>query len=223
MNTCKCGCGEDAGVYAQTDCRRGDIKGMPRKFIRGHNVRGRDVSEHTRELLSRHHNPLSIRPSKSLEESFWEKVNKDGPVPTHCPELGSCYLWTAGKHPLGYGLLWDSEIAALRRATHVSFFLCTGEWPVLHMLHKCDNPKCVRFSHLEEGTRSKNMQDAVKRGLLVNPKGEDAPRAKLTWAQVSTIRTKYAQGNTTCRELAKKYGVNNSSISCIVRGVKWKI
>lgn len=222
MGLCECGCGEDAGVYAQTDHRRSDVKGMPRKFVPGHNARGRNVSEETRELLRKNHSLLSIRPSKPLEESFWEKVNKNGPIPIHCPELGPCWTWTAAKHPLGYGLLWDYEIEGLRRATHVAVFLQTGAWPILHVLHKCDTPECVRFSHLEEGTRSKNMQDAVKRGLLVNPKGENAPKAKLTQLQVDSIRIEYSQRNITQRELGKKYGVNNSNISCIIRGVHWK-
>lgn len=30
------------------------------------------------------------------EPKFWEKVNKHGPVPEHCPELGPCWIWTAG-------------------------------------------------------------------------------------------------------------------------------
>ena len=199
MKLCECGCGQDAGVYKQSHPERGEVKGTPKKFIVGHNGARRTWSER-----------------------FWGKVNKEGPIPTHNPKLGRCWMWTAGKHPLGYGLLWDWETKKLRRATHVAIFLYTGEWPKLHALHMCDNPECVRFSHLEEGTRKKNMQDAVKRGLMNTPKGENAGKAKLTWAQVEAIRTEYAQGNITYRELAEKYGVNNSNIGCIVRGVYWK-
>ena len=32
----------------------------------------------------------------TLEERFWRKVDKNGPIPEHRPELGPCWVWTAG-------------------------------------------------------------------------------------------------------------------------------
>src|SRR3990167_5038069 len=40
---------------------------------------------------------------KTDQERFWEKVDKHGPIPEHRPELGSCWLWTAGQQSAGYG------------------------------------------------------------------------------------------------------------------------
>jgi hypothetical protein len=40
--------------------------------------------------------PLTIR--------FWEKVNKNGPIPAHCSKLGRCWEWTACEDDKGYGL-----------------------------------------------------------------------------------------------------------------------
>jgi hypothetical protein len=37
-------------------------------------------------------------------EAFWFKVNKEGPVPAHRPELGPCWLWTGAHHKDGRGL-----------------------------------------------------------------------------------------------------------------------
>lgn len=37
MNKCKCGCGKDAGTYANTDPRRGEVKGAPKSYLQGHN------------------------------------------------------------------------------------------------------------------------------------------------------------------------------------------
>lgn len=39
-----------------------------------------------------------------LEERFWAKVNKDGPIPEHRPELGPCWVWT-GSLSRGYPIL----------------------------------------------------------------------------------------------------------------------
>lgn len=37
MSACKCGCGQDAGVYAFTDIRRGEVAGQPKNYVKGHN------------------------------------------------------------------------------------------------------------------------------------------------------------------------------------------
>src|SRR5581483_10128599 len=60
-----------------------------------------------REMCSRHydlarrHGTLPARPT--AEERFWEKVDKDGPAPDYAPQLGPCWIWTAGRNPRGYG------------------------------------------------------------------------------------------------------------------------
>ena len=46
---------------------------------------------------------------------FWSKVDKNGPVPAHCPELGPCWVWTGEKRK-GYGRL---KIDGHARTAHV--------------------------------------------------------------------------------------------------------
>lgn len=193
MQKCECGCGKEVGLYTNSRPERGQIKGQYRRFIIGHNNRL----------------PLAKR--------FWDKVSKLGPLKT--ASLGNCWVWDGAKSERGYGILWNGK--KLVRATHVAHFLIYGVWPTLPMLHRCDTPPCVRFSHLHEGTQKQNMREAVDRGLLINPKGEQAPKAKLTSAQVEIIRKEYAKGKTTHRKLAKKYGVNHSSIGALIRRSHW--
>ncbi len=38
MGECRCGCGEDAGVYKFTNASKGIFEGEPKKFKRGHNA-----------------------------------------------------------------------------------------------------------------------------------------------------------------------------------------
>lgn len=40
----------------------------------------------------------------TLEERFWSKVDRNGPVPEHRPDLGPCWLWTAYVDAHGYGV-----------------------------------------------------------------------------------------------------------------------
>src|ERR1035437_916757 len=49
--------------------------------------------------LRRHGDPLvqlRIRHSGTEAERFWAKVDRNGPVPAHRPELGPCWVWEAG-------------------------------------------------------------------------------------------------------------------------------
>jgi hypothetical protein len=48
MALCECGCGNDAGIYRQTNRQKGRIKGQPKRFIDHHNNRR---IEHATSLL----------------------------------------------------------------------------------------------------------------------------------------------------------------------------
>ena len=48
------------------------------------------------------------------------------------------------------------------------------------------------------------------------------PRAKLTWAQVSEIRSRYKSGGETQTSLAKEFGMSRREVGAILQGKKWK-
>ena len=98
---------------------------------------------------------------------FNAKVNKDGPVPSYAPHLGTCSLWMASKSKGGYGAIGVSPvrkgpITAHRVALMLALFEQTGEimeLPLGHSLtvdHLCRTPACVRVSHLEWVTHQVN-------------------------------------------------------------------
>jgi len=109
--------------------------------------------------------------TRSLADRFWEKVNKDGPVPPHRPELGPCWLWTASVDVSGYGQLEVQELGMPTHASRVAFFLAEGRWPEPQALHHCDNPPCVKAvadelgpAHIFEGTQACNVADMHAKG-----------------------------------------------------------
>lgn len=90
---------------------------------------------------------------KSLEASFWEKVNKDGPLPAHRPELGNCWLWTKGasvRGSISYGRFQGEY------AHRVAMRLSGHEPSKLHVDHLCRVTLCVRPTHLEYVTQQEN-------------------------------------------------------------------
>jgi hypothetical protein len=93
---------------------------------------------------------------RSVEDRFWVKVNKAGPIPEHRPELGSCWLWIARLHRQGYGCFWPAGRMVL--AHRYAYELLVGPIPQgLTLDHLCSNPPCVRPDHLEPVTQTENV------------------------------------------------------------------
>lgn len=106
----------------------------------------------------------------------------------------------------------------------MSWFLHTGEWPDLLVLHSCDNPSCVRFDHLFLGTYQDNVDDMDRKGRRVvgftpSP-GESNGSAKLTEPEVLEILARCASGETSTA-IALDYPVTMQMINLIRHGKKW--
>lgn len=162
---------------------------------------------------------------KTLAERFWFRVNKSGPVPEHKPELGPCWVWTGTlhrtKHEKGArGRLRPSGGRKGKRefAYRVAWFLEHGAYPELLVLHRCDNPECVRIDHLFLGTHQDNMRDMAQKRRAAF--GEDSGNAKLTRQQVAEIR---AIGDREPRnKVAERYGISGRHVLGIIRG-EWRL
>src|SRR5690606_13496445 len=61
----------------------------------------------------------------------------------------------------------------------------------LHVLHHCDNPRCVNPKHLYLGTQKENSRDMVERNRFKNratPKGSRNGRSFLVESEVAEIK-----------------------------------
>lgn len=90
---------------------------------------------------------------KTIEDRFWAKVDRgDG-----------CWRWTAGCDSSGYGSLKTGQTKV--SAHRLSWQLHHGPVPPgQNVLHRCDNPRCVRPSHLFLGTQADNIADMLAKG-----------------------------------------------------------
>ncbi len=138
---------------------------------------------------------------------FWSKVNKSG----------DCWLWTAGTNDTGYGNFW---IKCWPYKSHrIAYFIHHGVDPGDKCVcHTCDNPRCMNPAHLFLGTHKDNMADCVKKGRRLDNKGSKHSCSKLTDEDVKEI----LESNESNKMLAKRYGVNDRTISSLRHGVHWK-
>lgn len=161
--------------------------------------------------------------SRPLDVRFWEKVDKDGPVPEHRPDLGPCWIWTGAADLGGYGKLGRGRRAeGFVKASHISWAIHHGVFPgVLDVCHHCDYPLCVRPGHLFLGTGADNMRDAQRKGRLVGAgKGERNHNALLTEQDVRSIRLRHADG-ASIGQLAVEHHVGYMVIWYVVRRETW--
>jgi hypothetical protein len=163
------------------------------------------------------------RRAVSIEERFWSKVDKNGPVPAHRPELGPCWVWTGSKiGKSGYGKFWDGtflESGNPRMVGAHSWAFSTYVEPLgdRWALHHCDNRLCVRYeTHLFAGTPTDNNRDTASK--LRHVHGSDHHSSKLTEEIVLAIRA----SDKSRAALAAEYGINWSTVNKIVQRRIWK-
>jgi hypothetical protein len=161
-------------------------------------------------------------------ELFWSRVDKS---PGHGPQ-GDCWEWIGciqlGKSA-GYGIqMCDGKS---QRAHRIAWQMERGPIPEgIHVLHHCDNRKCVNPEHLFLGTNYDNVQDKLRKGRHLrgedaakysNPKrGSDNWHSRFTDAQVIEMRQWAAEGMN-YGEIARRVGTRCHVVNMIVHGRRW--
>ena len=107
----------------------------------------------------------------------------------------------------------------MKKAHRVAWELGHGEVPKgLMVLHECDNPTCVRPSHLFLGTHEDNMRDMVKKGRPATGIRNGRNNVKLTEEEVKEIRA----DTRTQREIAESFNVCQMTVCKIKNRTTWK-
>lgn len=146
-----------------------------------------------------------------IERRFLSKVS-----------LGNgCWEWLGSRNTQGYGFFWrDGKNRPAHREAWLLFrgAIAAGLW----VLHRCDNPPCVRPDHLWLGTPSDNTIDGVRKGRIIVPDpshvGEANGRSLLKADVIPDIRDR----KNSRRELSEKYGVSISTIKAVRERRIWR-
>lgn len=188
-----------------------------------------------------------LRPTSSAEykRRLLSKIKID--KKTNCWLYQGAVLHASG----GHGIFWfHGKNDKAHRVAYILFVGPVPEGKII--CHKCPHgsvARCCNPEHLYPGTSKQNSLDMVREGRAAtgrrngkHTKPESTPRgirsgpslhperyrgelngfAKLTEADVLVIRAEYARGKTSQTALAKCFGVNQTLIGFIVRGVYWR-
>ena len=148
-----------------------------------------------------------------VEQRFWRQVSRAG--------SSDCWHWLGDRLPTGYGIM---RVSGRRWYAHrVSWWLHNGQpemRPTLIVMHRCDNPPCVNPAHLWRGTQAENIADMDRKGRRRSNgrRGETNGRAKLSTAVVLDLK----RSTESPRVLAARFGVSESLVRQIIRGIVWK-
>ena len=167
--------------------------------------------------------PIDLSPEQRIKYAarFWEGVLILNP--------DECWPWQRARDRNGYGICWAGRNL---RASRLSYYLTHNADPGECAMHTCDNPPCVNPAHLVGGTHAENNRDMRRKGrarsseeqsLIVRTycrRGSAHPDAKLTEADIPTIRLLASQGHTQ-RAIAELYGVDHMGICKIINGKAW--
>jgi hypothetical protein len=164
--------------------------------------------------LRRHEDPAALM-NADRELSSSERLERYGWTVTD----SGCWEFNGPKRH-GYGQLSirGNRSAVASRVAYEAWIGEIGEG--MFVCHHCDNPACINPGHLFLGTHDENMDDC--RSKERHAHGEGQWMALLTEADCLTIRELYATGAYTQKELGRRFGVVQTTISAIVRRVNWK-
>lgn len=160
-------------------------------------------------------------PRRPIKERFEEK---------YIPEPNSgCWLWlgpTSRTNKMVYGTIGIGR-GRTYKAHRISWTLHNGDIPAgIFVLHRCDNPLCVNPQHLFLGTHADNMADMAKKGRArTGPKekkarGESIWKSKILEGDIREIFKLY-RGGEKSKNIAKKFGISQNQILCILRRQYW--
>jgi len=126
------------------------------------------------------------------------------------PGDNGCILYNGPRKPKGYGMIQENGVRWV--VTRWSWTKWVGPIPPgMIVRHKCDNPPCVRLSHLELGTVSDNSKDMYARGREHPRMRQGRPRL------ADGQRAEIVASRNGSRAVANQYGVTQAYVNRLRR------
>ncbi len=190
-------------------------------------------------------------PTTELTKRFWKKVTlcAHGRRCKACCWLWTSSTWPSGYGQVFLGRDEGKRIRVLAHRFAWELRHRKAIPSERFALHSCDRPLCVNPAHVVIGTQKDIRHEAARKGRLatgdrhpfrLHPetrpfgdrngactmphrivRGEHTAQAKLTDANIRSIRRAYARGRKTVRQLAAAYAVGRSTIYHVLKKETW--
>jgi hypothetical protein len=135
---------------------------------------------------------------QTVEEKFSSKILV----------VDDCWEWQGKLDRYGYGVFKIGNQSY--KAHRYSYELYNGTFDKhLHVLHKCDNPKCVNPAHLFLGTNQDNIQDKISKGRSKINNRRLTNAEKVNILKLLEVKSK--------KDVAKTFNIHISTISRLKR------
>lgn len=181
--------------------------------------KGLCVSHYAQQRQGKELKPLQQQFHGLGEQERFERRVADRP--------DGCKVWLGSIHTRpGYPKSewhgqWRNAAGGIELTHRAAWRMYKGEIPQgAHVLHKCDNPRCVNVEHLYLGTHLDNIRDMDERGRRAYgvSLGENHGNSKLTDAIVREIRESKESGPV----IAKRLGISTSTVYDVRNRKIWK-
>lgn len=130
-----------------------------------------------------------------------------------------CWIWSGGKFADGYGGFCVGS--KNERVHRIVYEIKNGPIPKgMLVCHRCDNPICVKPSHLFLSNNAGNLADMARKDRSTF--GERNARWKHPGMVVRLIREEYSERKTTLKELSVKYKIPRSTVHAMVTKLIWR-
>jgi predicted XRE-type DNA-binding protein len=116
-----------------------------------------------------------------------------------------CWNWTGAKLRSGHGMVKVCGKSKMAYRVFFTFFIGTIAVG-LQLHHTCENPSCVNPYHV----------------IAVTPGEHSRLHAKLNFAKAAEIRRLYHKEGLRQKEIASRFGVDQTTISCVLTSKTWK-
>lgn len=127
-----------------------------------------------------------------------------------------CWIYPSSRDRDGYATYKEARRATrAHRAAYLSAHGALPPAPSNYVLHRCDQPACVRPDHLFAGSARDNAIDAMQKDR--HSRGERNGASKLTPEQVKAIR----RDARTQSAIAADYGIRQTTVSEIRSAYRW--
>lgn len=131
-----------------------------------------------------------------------------------------CLIWPYGTGSEGRPIIHVGDTTRSASRYLCEFVYGPPPTPSHEAAHSCGKGhlRCIAPGHLRWATKVENEADKLIHGT--HQFGENNPVAKLTEDEVEMIRS--LRGQIRQREIAARFGISQSSVSLIQRGINWR-